>query len=129
MGLIKPKRKIKFNIKAFGIVFTAVGAVMVLFSVYLLIFGGKAEGVFTSSVRGGKSRIHNHYEYTVNEENYDYSERVSRDKGGREGDTVTVHYLKQNPDITYDKNALVMGMLMAVIGGFSIYAGKDNDKQ
>ena len=127
MGLIKPKNKKEFNIKAFGIIFLIIGGCMVIFSIYLLIFGGRAEGSF-KDITAVKSKYINHYEYTVDGKKYEYTERVSKDKGGREGDTVTVYYLKQNPDTTYDKNALAIGIIMVLIGGFSVYAGigKDN---
>ena len=129
MGLIKPKRKMSFDFRALGIVFTAAGAVMLLLSVYLLIFGVKTEAEFTELSIAGKNKYYNHYEYTVNGESYDHSERVSKDKAAKEGDTVTVRYLKQLPAVTYNSSVLAFGIIVVIIGAVSVMAGKSKENK
>lgn len=127
MGLIKPKKKLDPNLRKLWYIFFIIGFIMVGLSVYLLIFGAKADARFEDVV-ASKVKYYNHYVYTVDGEEYEYSERVSADKIAHKGDTATVRYLKSFPSVTFDMNMLVIGAMILGLGIVGIVFIKDAPK-
>ena len=125
MGLIKPKGDKKISLRVIGLVLLIIGGIGICLSLYLLIFGTKAEADFTE-ITAAKSKYINHYVYTADDKEYEYSERVSRDDAGKPGDTVTVRYLPLAPSVTYDSSMLILGVIVFVIGGAAFIATKND---
>ncbi|MBR1423706.1 MAG: hypothetical protein IJ571_09745 [Ruminococcus sp.] len=114
--------------RAIGIVLTVPGALMVLFSVFILIFGSRSEARFTKYVILKKGiKVMNHYEYIVDGETYEFTDRVDRDDAGKEGDTVIVRYLSFAPNVNFDRNVLIIGSMLLVFGVLIIGADRDNE--
>ncbi len=123
MGLIKPKGEKKISIRVIGLVMLIIGGIGICLSLYLLIFGTKAEAEFTE-LKPYKSKYINHYVYTANDKEYEYTERVSRDDAGKAGDTVTVRYMPFVPSVTYDSNMLILGGIVFVMGVAAFISSK-----
>ena len=110
-------RRQKVYPRVIGIVLSVLGAFLVLLSVFILLFGNRTQADFTEFVILKKGiKVMNHYEYTVDGETYEYTDRVDRDDAGKKGDTVTVRYLSFAPGFTFDSDALILGSMMLVFG-------------
>ena len=127
MGLAKGKSKL-ISFRLLGGALLALSVIAVLFSLYILIFGVKAQARFSKvqPVNKGTKYI-NTYEYSADGETYKYTERVSNDAVAVKGDTVTVRYLSFLPGITFSSTLLWLGVLTAAIGALCFKLGRQKE--
>ncbi len=123
MGLIRGLAKgSKFSIKLCGIVAAAVGLLMVLFCVFILVFGQKTDAYYTG-ITPAKQKYTVHYTYNAEGKDHEYTKRVSKGTVVS-ADSITVRYLKFAPSVTYNGTMLVLGLIITFIGGLCVYACK-----
>ena len=129
MGLIKPKKQTKISFRKIGIVMMILGLAGVIFSIYLLAAGTKAQAQF-KELKATKNKYINVYVYSVDDKEYEYTERTDREDAAKPGDTKTVRYLSFSPSVTYDSKALVLGSIVFAIGavGFVLQKKKSRDE-
>lgn len=129
MGLIKPKKQTKISFRKIGIVMMILGLAGVIFSIYLLAAGTKAQAQF-KELKATKNKYINVYVYSVDDKEYEYTERTDREDAAKPGDTKTVRYLSFSPSVTYDSKALVLGSIVFAIGavGFVLEKKKSVDE-
>ena len=129
MGLIKPKKQTKISFRKIGIVMMILGLAGVIFSLYLLAAGTKAQAQF-KELKATKNKYINVYVYSVDDKEYEYTERTDREDAAKPADTKTVRYLSFSPSVTYDSKALVLGSIVFAIGavGFVLEKKKSVDE-
>ena len=107
-----------------GVVITAICGLALLFCLYLLILGGKAEGVCTKS-RRESDHHYDVYTYTVDgEECWVKINVTSKRTKNRLGETRTIHYLPAQPMIAYDHNLLALALIGLPIGVLFLYGAR-----
>ena len=127
MGLIKGKSKF-VSLRSIGAVLLILGGLAVLVSLFILIFGGKAKADFVKAQPVSKGvKFINTYEYSVDGENFKYTERVSNDDIAQPGDTVTVRFIPFLPGITFNSNALLLGVIIVAIGAAAFIFGREKE--
>lgn len=112
--------------KKIGIIVLSLSALIVLFCMYLLLFGGKAEGICTKSPRTVKHH-YDCYTYTVDGKEYWTTFNMTQGKPVHLGKEKTIRYLPAAPSVTFDFNLLILALITAVFGmGFLMLSGDQN---
>ncbi len=112
-----------------GVIIVALSGLVILFSLYLLLLGGKASGFCSSSPRTSKHH-YDHYDYTVDGKEYWTSINVSKYKPSHEGETKTIHYFPPFPWLTFDNNAVWLAVISLAIGaGFIAGSRRPNEER
>ena len=108
-----------FSFTKLGIGLMVVSTIAILFCVYMLAFGVRADAKCTD-IKGAKNKYILIYSYTVDGKEYTTSERVSIDKlKDADTDKTEIIYLKQMPSVTYDNALFILsGMAFAIGLGF-----------
>lgn len=122
------ENKKKFSPAKLGVIIMVLSGICLLASVYLLIFGVKADAECTD-IKAAKSQYVIEYTYTVDGKEYKTTERVDRDDlKDEDREPKKVHYLKQAPSLTYDFDLLVISGISFVFGlGFFYLSRRRNN--